>query len=245
MVIKLASILGTFLLSAASSFSYMDPPLVVNPVSSNTVSTAVAAQNTPPVTPGVRDDIIAPTPKPVITHTVTAQPVRVTATIANDVPTPTVEPSSAPTGPVTLPVFIPESTPTPVPTFTPTPVSTPPIMPIDPRQEVGILGGHAMITSVCPVVRDVDQCQSVPYEGKIVVYNQNSEVVATISSDKTGYFSVSLDPGTYSLRAGGPNTCPDDSCMTQSMPPYGHLENVVVKSGQDTSVTLDMDSGIR
>lgn len=102
----------------------------------------------------------------------------------------------------------------------------------------GIVRGQVLLGPTCPVERipPDPRCAPKPYQTSIRVQSTNPSVSSiTITSNASGAFSVSLDPGTYTLRALGGNTTP----------PTCREMQVHVSSGQTQDIVLECDTGIR
>lgn len=98
----------------------------------------------------------------------------------------------------------------------------------------GIMG-RVMVGPTCPVVREGDtSCDDRPYQGDFIVKDATTlRVVSRFSTNLYGYFSVSLDPGTYRI----------ESVQRIGISQQSHT--VIVRSGVITQVTLTFDTGIR
>lgn len=101
----------------------------------------------------------------------------------------------------------------------------------------GNVKGRVTLSPTCPVERMPPDpaCAPKPYPTSIsILKDGNMYLVNAMQGDADGAFSVSLDPGTYTLRASGGSVlprCPDVS--------------VEVKSGQNVTADISCDSGIR
>ncbi|MDO8594924.1 MAG: hypothetical protein Q7R93_05465 [bacterium] len=97
--------------------------------------------------------------------------------------------------------------------------------------------GTISLGPTCPVQRDPPdaQCADRPYETEVSVFRANDavRVIATVKSDSTGAFSVSLQPGEYTLGAG------------EEMFPHCDSPSVTVPSKGYAAATISCDTGIR
>ena len=75
-----------------------------------------------------------------------------------------------------------------------------------------------------------------PFAAAVEVQDASGAHVETVRSDETGRFRIELEPGTYSL-------VPDVSAS--GAPPTAPPQTVTVASGQDATVHIRYDSGIR
>ena len=92
--------------------------------------------------------------------------------------------------------------------------------------------GTILAGPACPGPARLDSpCPDRPVAMTIEVVN-GSDVAATITSDAAGTFSVSVAPGSYTLRS-------------KNGLPILRSQAVVVISGQYTNVELHADTGIR
>jgi hypothetical protein len=93
--------------------------------------------------------------------------------------------------------------------------------------------GTTLAGPACPgPARTESPCLDRPVAMTVEVLKGDS-VVATVTSDAAGTFSVSLAPGTYTLRSKG------------GVPPTLRPTTVVVVAGTYTEVELHADTGIR
>lgn len=101
-----------------------------------------------------------------------------------------------------------------------------------------IVQGSVLLGPTCPVEQNPPQpgCAPKPYETTIKILPAGSLTpLATVSSNASGTFSVSLAPGTYTLQAQGGN----------GVPPTCRPLAVTVKAGAAQTVTIQCDTGIR
>lgn len=103
----------------------------------------------------------------------------------------------------------------------------------------GTVTGQVLLGPTCPVERipPEPQCAPRPYATTIHVQSAEnpSTPYATISSNASGAFSVSLDPGVYTFTAQG----------SASMPPTCRPVQVTVVANIIATTTIDCDTGIR
>lgn len=96
--------------------------------------------------------------------------------------------------------------------------------------------GSVILGPTCPVQRipPDPRCADKPYATTLVAKNTSGSVVKTFSSDVSGAFKVSLPAGIYSV---GP--------AQQAYLPRASFQDVIVKTGVFTDITIQFDSGIR
>jgi len=97
--------------------------------------------------------------------------------------------------------------------------------------------GTIVSTGNCPGPQRIDdtRCGPQPYQGPLAVKLKSSDkVVATVSSNSKGKFSVMLPPGTYVITQSG-----------ESRYPLIHSEDIVVTKHKFTTVNLTADIGMR
>lgn len=95
--------------------------------------------------------------------------------------------------------------------------------------------GQVFIGPMCPVVREGEACPDQPYQATLVVLDESGRQVGQVFSEESGFFVLSLPPGTYTI---------------QPEPPaegiaFADEQQVVVLAGAFTSVVVTYDSGIR
>jgi hypothetical protein len=102
----------------------------------------------------------------------------------------------------------------------------------------GTLAGDVVAGPTCPVERADDPCppRAVP-DREVQIHGENGAVVATVTTDSKGHFSVALAPGTYSV-------------VVPGKPGQVGLRQVTdvkasVSAGQVTTVRVELDTGIR
>ncbi len=85
-----------------------------------------------------------------------------------------------------------------------------------------------------PVAIGKNECPNQPYQATILVLDSNSHEIARLQTDATGYFSRSLEPGTYILRP-----------LSAKPLPHAADQTVSVSPGEYTQVTIVYDTGMR
>lgn len=96
--------------------------------------------------------------------------------------------------------------------------------------------GLVTIGPVCPVERIDTPCPDKPYQATIVVKDERGGEAARVQSSTDGRFRVELAPGTYTLAPQSPNLGGIPSAREQQ---------VEVRAGAFTTVSVQFDSGIR
>lgn len=98
----------------------------------------------------------------------------------------------------------------------------------------GIMG-RVLVGPTCPVMREDDpMCADRPYQGDFIVRDAtNLRVVGHFSTNLYGYFSISLEPGTYTIES------------VQRIGISKQVQTIVVHAGAMTQATLTFDTGIR
>jgi hypothetical protein len=97
--------------------------------------------------------------------------------------------------------------------------------------------GVIVATGNCPGPqrKDDTSCGPRPYQGPLAVkLKSDDKIVATISSDSKGKFSIGLPPGTYFITQSG-----------ESRYPLIHSDDIVVTKHKFTAVNLTADLGMR
>jgi hypothetical protein len=94
--------------------------------------------------------------------------------------------------------------------------------------------GRAVVGPSCPVEQVGVPCPPDPFQGTFDV-KRNGTLVQTVTTDSGGRFSVSLEPGAYTL----------DTAESDSGVPLLAAVEVTVRPHAFTRVTLSFDSGIR
>lgn len=105
-----------------------------------------------------------------------------------------------------------------------------------PSPGLGGVRGRVLIAPACPVERSGQPCPEQPYVGPIEVRDLGGKVVAEVSTDEHGRFSLELPPGVYVLvpvRAGVRGLTPDQQIRVE------------VQEGVYTEVEMRVDTGIR
>ena len=108
-----------------------------------------------------------------------------------------------------------------------------------PPSAKGIVHGQVLLGPTCPVERNPPDpnCAPRPYQTSIRVQPVSpSSPYMTITTDASGTFTVSIDPGTYTLQPQSQNN---------SVYPRCTATEVTVVAGQTQNVNLDCDTGIR
>ena len=120
----------------------------------------------------------------------------------------------------------------PVATTSPAPVvatATPPA----PRGGASGIRGTVTIGPTCPVVRIDSPCPDRPFEATISIWRGTTKVAETRSA-ADGSFFVAIAPGTYRVVGESPASLP-----------RGDEQSVTVAAGEEATVHLTYDSGIR
>ena len=96
------------------------------------------------------------------------------------------------------------------------------------------IDGLALLGPTCPVVRVDDPCPDAPYQAWVRILDAGGRQVTRVRSGTDGRFRVGLEPGSYQVVGEGGSPFP-----------RGGREDVVVKAGVWTELTLHFDTGIR
>jgi hypothetical protein len=96
--------------------------------------------------------------------------------------------------------------------------------------------GLVTIGPVCPVERIDTPCPDKPYQATLVVTDGQGGEVARVQSSTDGRFRVALAAGAYTL-------APQSS--SQGSFPIAKEQQVEVRAGEYTTVSVQFDSGIR
>jgi hypothetical protein len=104
-----------------------------------------------------------------------------------------------------------------------------------PVQTSGIQG-QVTIGPTCPVERIDDPCPDLPLAATLLVQDVFGNDLLTVQSGEDGFFSVSLEPGQYTLVPLSPSP---------GAPPYAAPQVVSVLPGGYTFVVVSYDSVIR
>ncbi len=96
--------------------------------------------------------------------------------------------------------------------------------------------GLVTIGPTCPVERIDTPCADKPYQATIVVKDASGGEVTRVESGQDGRFTVALAPGTYMVAPQSPN---------QASYPFAKEQQVEVRAGAFTQVSIQFDSGIR
>lgn len=110
-----------------------------------------------------------------------------------------------------------------------------PILPGGPQ---GTLVGDVVAGPTCPVERVGNPCPPRPVPNRQVrIESPTGDVVTTVTTDARGHFSVHLAPGHYVVRVA---IIPGQVGLRQVTP-----GDVTIVAGQITSITIELDTGIR
>ncbi|HEY5984254.1 MAG TPA: hypothetical protein VIU38_12365 [Anaerolineales bacterium] len=95
--------------------------------------------------------------------------------------------------------------------------------------------GHISAGPTCPVVRVDVPCPDQPYAGTLTILAEKTGFrIAQVTADATGYYRVSLAPGTYVVQPESPGVMPRGTDIT-----------VVVLPHSFTTQDIVYDTGIR
>jgi hypothetical protein len=103
-------------------------------------------------------------------------------------------------------------------------------------QSANGITGQILLGPTCPVARPGDaKCKDQPYETTMIIKTADGKRVTELRSDSNGDFRVPLRPGSYRLEVpeGGPRY------------PRTSPQQITVKRGQYTRVTIRFDTGMR
>ena len=106
-----------------------------------------------------------------------------------------------------------------------------------PTSSKGTVHGQVLLGPICPVERIPPDpaCAPKPYKTSIDIWSAlTGSRYKSVASDTAGVFNISLDPGTYVLRATSGSTYPRCSNL-----------QVKVVAGKSQSVIINCDTGIR
>ena len=98
------------------------------------------------------------------------------------------------------------------------------------------LEGQALLSPMCPVVREGVDCPDQPYQAHFVVLRPDGREVTRFDTDEQGRFKVNLPPGDYVLHPENPNG---------AMLPYAADVTFTVTAHEFTNIIVTFDSGIR
>jgi hypothetical protein len=101
----------------------------------------------------------------------------------------------------------------------------------------GTVNGLVVAGPTCPVERADQPCPPKPVPDRLVLLETaGGQVVARVTTDQNGKFTVTLPPGTYDLKVpAGSNLYPVQRAVSE----------VTVIAGQTVQVQIMLDSGIR
>jgi hypothetical protein len=103
--------------------------------------------------------------------------------------------------------------------------------------QVSGIQGHTTVGPACPVEQAESPCPDRPQRARLTVTKAGSAMtLATAVSDPTGYFSIPVPPGRYTVQA---------SKLSKGILPAAPPVTVIVVAGRYTSITISFDSGIR
>ena len=94
--------------------------------------------------------------------------------------------------------------------------------------------GTVLFGPNCPVVIAGTPCPDRPWQGTVQAFTVDGTLVRDTTTNAQGAFELPLDPGTYDLMP-----------LTPDGPPTAKLQRATVAAGAFTTVTLQVDSGIR
>jgi hypothetical protein len=102
----------------------------------------------------------------------------------------------------------------------------------------GTLAGDVVASPTCPVQQAENPCPPKPVaDRQVVIETPSGAVAAKATTDAQGHFTVTLAPGSYTVKVA---IVPGLIGMRQDTP-----ANVTVVDGRATSVTITLDTGIR
>ena len=96
--------------------------------------------------------------------------------------------------------------------------------------------GKALVGPMCPVVREGEECPDQPFQATITVKSLEGRKIVQFQTDEQGNFKVPLAPGEYILHPETPEGRPL---------PFASEQQITVKPGEFTRITVMYDSGIR
>ena len=94
--------------------------------------------------------------------------------------------------------------------------------------------GSVVLGPSCPVEIAGSPCPDRPWQGKVQAFTLEGRLAREVNTDERGAFELPLEPGTYNLIP-----------YTLDGPPNAKMQQVTVRSGTFTDVTLQVDTGIR
>ena len=120
-------------------------------------------------------------------------------------------------------------------TPSPTPLSTLVQTTPSPTPSSGI-EGQVLQGPMCggPVRAGTNDCPDQPYQATLIVLDSNGNQVIQLQSDQNGYFTITLEPGTYILHP-----------VSGKPLPRAVDQTVVVIDGKFTQITITYDTGMR
>jgi hypothetical protein len=103
--------------------------------------------------------------------------------------------------------------------------------------QVSGIQGHTTVGPTCPVEQATSPCPDRPLRARLTVTKTGSTMtLATALSTATGYFSIPVPPGRYTVQA---------SKLSRGILPAAPPVTVIVVGGRFTNITISFDSGIR
>jgi hypothetical protein len=94
--------------------------------------------------------------------------------------------------------------------------------------------GQALIGPTCPVEQEGMDCSDQPYQATATIFDESGNALTTFETGSDGRFEVVLEPGRYTLEP-----------ETGKPFPQASSQEVVVRAGEFTEVTILFDNGIR
>lgn len=109
---------------------------------------------------------------------------------------------------------------------------------IGPGGPQGTLVGDVVAGPTCPVEKAGNPCPPRPVPNRqVTIETSVGDVAATVTTDAQGHFTVHLPPGHYVVRVA---IIPGQVGLRQVTP-----GDVIIVAGQITSITIELDTGIR
>ena len=102
----------------------------------------------------------------------------------------------------------------------------------------GTLDGKVVASPTCPVEPVAHPCSPVPVQHRpVAIQTPSGKLVETVTTDANGHFSTTLPAGSYVLRVA---IVPGTVGIRQVTP-----GNVSITAGKTTTITIELDTGIR
>jgi len=101
------------------------------------------------------------------------------------------------------------------------------------------ISGKVLLGPTCPVVKDPpeEECADKPFATSLVVTTADgARVIAQVSSDARGVFTVNVPPGDYAIRS---------AAVANVLPYCGSSETISVPAQGFVETTVHCDTGIR